>query len=230
MDSAIHRKCHAKTYCKQSGILCDKYCVGFNQLQTIYELSQIPKKYQFDKPLHAEDDDFEAFKALNEFKLDVEERIANGEGLFLISKRKGTGKTSWVTKIANEYIRKVALTNNLRTRVLFINVPEFLERVKESFNSKDEELDRISDDIKTADLVIWDDIGTETHTKWVRTRLYSYINYRDGEMLSNFYTSNVPMEALESDDMLGDRIASRILGHSELFEFVGRIDNRRTQE
>lgn len=219
-------RCQAETYCKGFGTKCSVYCVGYVQLQTIYALSKIPKKYQFDIKLKAPDCDYDVYVQLNEFKDDIEAKIEQGEGLFLLSETKGNGKTSWACKIANEYIKKIALTNNMRCRVLFINVPRFIDRMKDAFDKDDDELDEMKQDIHECDLVIWDDIGTETPTTWVRTQLYNFISHREAEGLSQFFTSNVPIETLEDETYLGERIVSRILGQCEVVEFFGRDERK----
>lgn len=222
------KKCQAESYCKGFPTKCSVYCVGYVQLQAIYEMSKIPKKYQFDITLKAPECDYDEYVRLNEFKEDVQSKVEAGEGLFLLSETKGNGKTSWVCKIANEYIKKIALTNNLRCRVLFINVPNFIDRMKEAFDNPDEELDEMKENIRECDLVIWDDIGTETPTPWVRTQLYNFISHRESECLSQFFTSNVPIEVLEKETYLGERIVSRIIGQCEVVEFFGR-DERKGQ-
>jgi DNA replication protein DnaC len=86
----------------------------------------------------------------------------------------------------------------------------------------DEELVQFKRDLLEVDLVIWDDIGTETPTPWVRLQLYIYISHREAEMMSQIFTSNVPLEVMEREQYLGERIVSRITGQCEIFEFKGR--------
>lgn len=225
------KRCHAETYCKQYNedkSNCHEYCIGFIQLQNIYALSNMPMKYQFEKDneLRPEVVDHSAFISLRDWKNNVLENVEKGRGVFIYSTTKGNGKTTWVCKLMNEYFKKVALKNNLRCRGLFINVPQFLEDLKRSFDNPDEKLQEMIQNIKTADIVIWDDIGTETPTSWVRTLLYSFINERDGNLKSQFFTSNVSLEQMEQEEWLGERIVSRIVGCTDLFEFTGTIDRR----
>lgn len=220
------KRCHADTYCKQAkSEKCTEFCIGYVQLQNIYELSNLPKRYQFDIPLIA-GQDMESFIKLRDFMDNVVENVEQGRGLVLYSKTKGNGKTSWACKIMNAYFKAVALTNNMRCRGLFLNVPDFLQKIRENFNNPSEETQELIENVQEADLVIWDDIGTENPSDWVRERLYTFINKREAEGLSNIYTSNIPLETLENNKYLGDRIVSRILGQCSVIEFVGG-DRRR---
>lgn len=202
---------------------CDEYCIGYNQIQNIYALSNMPKKYQYALPLSAPDDDYDAYIYLNEFKDKVEEHIEKGHGLFIHSKTKGNGKTSWACKIMNEYFRRVAMNNNLRCRGCFVNVPKFLDMLRDDMNAetRSESLLELREHIMTADLVIWDDIGTENPSKWVRQTLYKYINHREAEEKSQIFTSNVSLGDLVRDEYLGERVVDRIRGQCHQIEFIG---------
>ena len=83
---------------------------------------------------------------------------------------------------------------------------------------KDPEFDEILRMIKTCRLLIIDDIGAERVTDWVRERMVSIINTRVSNNLTTIYTSNLSPEELRGE--LGDRIASRILGSSQVVEIT----------
>lgn len=183
-------------------------------------MSNMPKKYQFENQLNA-GQDRDAFVFLRDWQNDVQTHVENGDGLFLISETKGNGKTSWSCKIMNEYFKKVALTNNLRCRGLFINVPQFFQDLKRSFDNPNEDFQELLNNIKTADLVIWDDIGTESPTKFVRDTLYTFINYRYSEEKSQIFTSNVLLEQMSDENWLGERTVSRIVGSCDVVKFTG---------
>lgn len=223
------KKCWAESYCKmfnEQRTNCHAHCIGYIQLQNLYSMSNMPKKYQYDMPLVPDDIDRQSFLYLKEWKENVKENVEQGRGLFLYSKTKGTGKTSWACKIANEYARHVALKNNLRCRILFVPVPGFLDEMRQNMNNPTEEFQEMRENIKKADLVIWDDIGTESPTNWVREQLYIFINNREANGLSQIFTSNVDLELLKDEKYLGERIVSRIVGSCDLIEFKSKIDRR----
>lgn len=215
-------RCQAEAYCKGFPHKCQEFCIGYVQMQNIYDLSYIPKKYQFEIPLVPDQEDRSAFMTLREFQLSVEDHIKEGHGLFIHSKSKGNGKTSWACKIMNEYFRKVAMTNNLRCRGLFVNVPEFLDKLRDAMDEPSEEVRDFCQEIMRADLVIWDDIGTENPSKWVRQTLYKYINYRESNAKSQIFTSNIPLMELVKEEFLGERVVNRIKGQCKIIEFVGQ--------
>jgi DNA replication protein DnaC len=218
------KRCHAESYCKQFNEQrsnCHEHCIGFIQLQNIYTLSNMPKRYQFENQLHA-GQDRDSFIYLRDWMQDVTKHVEAGEGLFLISETKGNGKTSWSCKIMNEYFKRVALTNNLRCRGLFINVPQFFQDLKQSFDNPSDEFTELMNNIKTADLVIWDDIGTESPTRFVRDTLYTFINHRYAEEKSQIFTSNVSLEMMNNENWLGERTVSRIVGSCEIVRFSGQ--------
>jgi DNA replication protein DnaC len=215
------KRCQAETYCKGYPNKCHDLCIGYVQLQIIYKLSRMPLKYQYPIKLEAtENDDLDSFYLLNDFKNNVMEHVRKGDSLFIFSRNKGNGKTSWACKIMNEYFKHVALNNNQSCRGLFINVPEFFDTLRRDMDNPSEEVEELIRNIRKADIVIWDDIGTETPTKWVREKLYTYINYRESNLKTQIFTSNIPPDILKQEEYLGERIVSRILGQCAVIEFV----------
>lgn len=229
--------CYARSYCRKFGDehQCNYECVAYHQMNTIFELSHLPKRYRYELPLRPDEVDLPKFRQLKEW-IDVEEvevdgkikfvhkildKVKNGEGLFLWSETKGNGKTSWAAKIMQAYFRAVGPTNNMRTRGLFINVPELLEEMRRNMDNPTEEHRTLVDLIKKVDLVVFDDIGTESPTRWVREQLYIMINKRYSNQLCTIFTSNMSLAQLGHEEVLGDRIASRIEGSCTKIEFRG---------
>jgi DNA replication protein DnaC len=167
----------------------------------------------------------DVYKELNRWRLDVKYNVYRGKGLFLYSETKGNGKTSWACKILNEYLKKVCLTNNLKCRGIFVNVPDFLQGVRNEISTDGNDMHELVDHIKEADIVVWDDIGVEKPSDWVREQLYILINYRESNNLSQVYTSNINLSTLQNEKYLGGRIVSRINGQCDKYEFKG--DDRR---
>lgn len=205
---------------------CGRYCIGRIQMSNIYALSNMPKRFRKHIGLVPEPQDRPTFIKLRDWMDNVVENVRQGKGLFIVGETKGTGKTTWACKIMNEYFLKVALKNNLRCRGLFINVPQFFQELRHSFDNPSEEFNEILENIRTADLVIWDDIGTESPTNFVRDTLYTYIDYRYANEKSQIFTTNVSIDKLRHDDWIGERTVSRILGSCELMELKAKNDKR----
>jgi DNA replication protein DnaC len=84
----------------------------------------------------------------------------------------GCGKTHLASAIANYQIRSG------RT-VFFAVVPDLLDHLRSTF-SPDSKVtyDHVFEAVKTAPLLILDDLGTETGTPWAQEKLYQILNYR----------------------------------------------------
>ena len=155
---------------------------------------------------------------LDNYKNDVLSMVDEGRGLYIWGKSTGNGKTSWACKIMSYFFRKIAFNTGLENEGLYIFLPTFLEDLRDNYDNKDPEFDEILRMIKTCRLLIIDDIGAERVTDWVRERMVSIINTRVSNNLTTIYTSNLSPEELRSE--LGDRIASRVLGSSQVVEIT----------
>jgi DNA replication protein DnaC len=216
--------CWAKLNCKGYPNQCGWYCVGFNQLSNLYELSHMPIRYQRNVVLNLEDTDEGAkdrgqYLFLKQWLENVEENVNMGNGLYIHSKGKGNGKTAWSCKIVNQYFMKVALKNNMRCRGIFVNVPAFLQELRDAMDNPSEELNEKVNNIRSADIVVWDDIGTENPSNWVRERLYDFINHRYSNEMTQIFTSNMTLDELAHEKFMGERIVSRIKGQCQTIEF-----------
>lgn len=121
-----------------------------------------------------------------------------GKWLYIFSKTKGSGKTFLSCALANEILKREDIC------LKFISVPELLEMTKESYKDfvKKENLEII----RTSDLLILDDVGTEVKKDWVDTELFRLIDYRSNSRKVTIFTSNVEMERLKLNDRIVDRI------------------------
>ena len=111
----------------------------------------------------------------------------------------GNGKTHLAAAIAN-------YRTNVGEPVLFVVVPDLLDHLRASFNpASNVRLDKRFDEVKTAPLLVLDDLGTESATAWAREKLYQLFNYRYNARLPTVITTAVPVEELDP------RLASRML-------------------
>lgn len=213
-------KCFAEDYCKRDRSECSEVCGGYRVLRALYRLSRVPERYCYSIPLSPEDEDIKAFEALDAFKSDIVQNVSEGKSLYIWGKNTGCGKTSWACKIMSYYFRKVAFESGLENEGLFIYLPTFLEDLRNSYSNPDEDFAEVLEMVKKCKLLIIDDIGAEKVTEWVRERLVSIINTRVSGGLSTIYTSN-----LSPDELLAqfeERIASRVLGCSQIVEIAGK--------
>ena len=212
-------KCYASDYCQKDKSSCSDVCGGYRVLRALYNFSRIPERYRYTIALKPENgEDLEAFTKLDNYKNDVLSMVDEGRGLYIWGKSTGNGKTSWACKIMSYFFRKIAFNTGLENEGLYIFLPTFLEDLRDNYDNKDPEFDEILRMIKTCRLLIIDDIGAERVTDWVRERMVSIINTRVANNLTTIYTSNLSPEELRGE--LGDRIASRVLGSSQIVEIT----------
>ena len=121
----------------------------------------------------------------------------NGMGLYIHSGTKGSGKTMLACCMIGE------ITKRYNGSVKFINILDFLEMTKKSYDGDNE-----VNAIYQASLLVLDDIGVQMSREWVDTVLYRLINERYNNRLPTIYTSNIPVEHLKMDDRIIDRIES----------------------
>ena len=163
--------------------------------------------------------DLQAFTNLNIIKTDIVSFAKNGDNIYIYSKIPGNGKTSWAIKLIQSYINKIWAESQLTCRVLFINVPKFLLSLKASISNQSDYIDHINRYVNSADIVVWDDIGTKVATEFEHEHLLSLIDSRLLDNKANIFTSNIIPNELSG--FIGDRLASRIINTSKTIEFLG---------
>lgn len=217
-------RCYAEDYCKKDKASCSELCGGYRVLRALYSLSRIPVKYQYKMDLIPEKEDMQSFIELNEFKENVVDHVARGEGLYIWGENTGNGKTSWACKIMGYYFRKVAFSSGLEKEGLYIYLPTFLDDLRNSYSVSSPEFEEELEMVKSCRLLIVDDIGAERVTEWVRERIVSIINTRSANGLCTIYTSNLSLKGL-ADKLGDDRISSRIRGSVTEINLLG-MDKR----
>lgn len=198
---------------------CNMGCVRFMEFDSLYYQSGIPFKMQYPIVLRPESSDKEAFLRLRDIKDSIEDWVADGNSLLIYSPICGNGKTSWAIKLMQKYFERMWAGNGFRCIGLYVNVTDFLFRAKEAITQPDDDLMVLKENLKNADLVIWDDIGVTALSKYDYDLLIGFINSRILKGKANIYTSNSTEEKLE--EYLGQRLKSRIFNESEVIEFVG---------
>lgn len=229
--------CMFKSYCglKDNPEL-NGYCVLCRDKGLYYLISKhyliktlIPKIY-LSKQIIELDLQGEATEAL--FYLDnIYKLVKEGKGMYCWGEQTGTGKTTVCSLALLRFLFEDVQANPYMTdnrRVLYINTPEFLDRIRKSYSSEDESLEQLMEELfdlyRAPKLILFDDIGAEKSTEWVQERLYSILNFRAANGLACLFTSNLSLDQLERK--LGSRIASRIRGFTRDLKFSGK-DHRR---
>ncbi len=125
----------------------------------------------------------------------------------------GVGKTYLVACVAN------MMAKNGNT-VAFVHVPTLMQRLKSYLDNRDE-FENVIYKMKSADIAIFDDIGAESVTSWVRDELLlPILNDRAERKRTTWFTSNEDLKSLknhymynqkgEKEEMKAIRILERI--------------------
>ena len=124
------------------------------------------------------------------------------DGWLLFLGPHGAGKTHLAAAIAN-YRRQRGETP------LLVVVPDLLDYLRRGF-AGDEPRGSYEtfDQMKTAPLLILDDLDAQTGIAWVRDRLFQLLNYRHTARLPTVITTALTL------DELGERLASRLVDHA----------------
>ncbi len=111
----------------------------------------------------------------------------------------GSGKTHLAAAIGN--YRKA-----MGDEPIFVVVPDLLDHLRATFSpSSAISYDRRFEEVRSAPLLILDDLGTQSATPWAREKLYQLLNYRYNARLPTVITS------AQSLDDIDARIRSRML-------------------
>lgn len=123
----------------------------------------------------------------------------NPQGWLYLTGPNGSGKTHLAAAIGNYRAQ-------LGYPPLMVGVPDLLDHLRATFAPGSAvNLDRRFDEIRSAPLLILDDLGTESATPWAREKLYQLFNYRYITELPTVITSDKLPNELES------RLESRLI-------------------
>ncbi len=133
-----------------------------------------------------------AFKAATQFSEDP-------AGWLVLMGGYGCGKTHLAAAIGN--YRKA-----LGEEPIFVVVPDLLDHLRAAFNPNSPvSYDRRFEDVRTAPLLILDDLGTQSATPWAREKLYQILNYRYNARLPTVITTAQSLKEID------ERVRSRML-------------------
>lgn len=199
---------------------CNGCCIRYMKMHYLVNNALLTKKQQHPDNLIPDEIDRLAFYSLFKIKENIVDYVKEGKNLFIYSNNNGNGKTQWSLKIMLKYFSKIWSSDGFTVRGLFINVTRLCNALKDGITKDIDYLNHIKDNIYTADLVIWDDIGLKSLTSFEHDYLYSYINARMESGKSNIFTSNLIGEDFRN--FMGDRLYSRITGCDDIITLRGK--------
>lgn len=128
----------------------------------------------------------------------------------------GLGKTFLSNCIVNELLKQ-------GKTVMYQTAPVMLDDLIADLFAKPENQSGISKNLLTADLLVIDDLGTETMNSMKFTELYKIINTRllnqNGKSLKTIISTNLDLKGLFNT--YDERLASRFIGYYDIYRFFG---------
>lgn len=121
------------------------------------------------------------------------------KGWLVFTGSHGSGKTHLAAAIAN-------YAQDLGKMPLFVMVPDLLDHLRATFNPNSPvSYDRRFEDVRNSELLVLDDLGTQSATPWAREKLYQLFTHR--------YNAQLPTVITTADtlDTMDPRIRSRML-------------------
>lgn len=143
-------------------------------------------------------------KAIRWWLGEIDTMREQGMGLYLYSSTKGSGKTRMAASIANELILSQGMSVKFATSVQILN------EIKASWNKEDGVTEhQLLEDLSKTEILVIDDFGIERIKDWIEEKLYHIINARYINRRITIFTSNMPIDRLEYDDRITNRIKER---------------------
>lgn len=120
-------------------------------------------------------------------------------GWLVLSGGYGCGKTHLAAAVANYRV-------GAGREPVFVVVPDLLDHLRSTFGpSSNVTYDELFEEVRSAPLLVLDDLGTQSATSWAREKLYQILNHR--------YVAGLPTVITTSStiDEIDPRIRSRML-------------------
>lgn len=212
-----NNRCWYYGCCKKANTRdCTAYCVKYLEMLTMFEKSNLPKKWW--KPISLiANEDVKAFERLSEIKSHIVDFVNSGCNIYIYSQNYGNGKTSWAVKLLSAYFDKTWYGNGFKCKGLFIDSTQFLTRKKGLITKIDEQYLALEKMAQNVNLAVWDDISACKLTDYDFQTLYTPINSRMFSGKSNIFTGAADRQQLEY--YLGSTLASKIWNNCEIIEF-----------
>ena len=139
-----------------------------------------------------------AFRAAQEF-------AEQPKGWLMLMGGYGSGKTHLAAAVGN--YRK-----GMGDDPIFVVVPDLLDHLRATFGpASNVSYDELFNRVKSAPILILDDLGTQSATPWAREKLYQIFNERYNAKLPTVITTSEKLEELDAriqSRMLDDRLCS----------------------
>jgi len=138
-------------------------------------------------------------KSLDKAFMAAQQFAEKPKGWLVLMGAYGTGKTHLAAAIGHY---RLAMGDD----PIFSVVPDLLDHLRATFSPTSTiSYDSVFSQVRTANLLILDDLGTQNATPWAREKLYQILNYRYETRLPTVITTSATLEEIDP------RIRSRML-------------------
>lgn len=213
------------TICNDTGYVDGNKCSCFlkMQIELIYDYSQMKELIKTDNfdNLSREYYTGEALDLFDKAVLTCKNFISNFNSDYhnlLFYGTVGTGKSFLSSCVAKELLEKGC-------SIIYVSAIQLFQTISNNIFSYDKDaFIQISEALLSCDLLIIDDLGTETTNDFIRSRLFDLVNERMLRHKSIIISTNLSLEDIRS--RYSDRVFSRLYSQFELLHLAGVKDIR----
>lgn len=207
--------------CKDTGYIGNSkcHCLTKKIIDSLYESSNIKAVLETENfstytDKYYSDEIKPAMARIYDYSKSFVENFNTYSGNVLFWGRPGCGKTFMSNCIAKE------LLDNGKS-VMYFTAYHLFELIAQKTFSKGVSEDLLSmDDFLGCDLLIIDDLGSETVNSFTVSQLFLILNERNLSKKSTIISTNLDIQQLK--DIYSERSVSRIIGNYDIFEFSGK--------
>lgn len=214
--------CWYKEGCNMVEPNCQRVCHRYLEMNHLINNCGMKNAHKYLKALTPTKIELDAYLRLKHIKDNIKQFVELGGNLYITSQWLQTGKTSWSLKLLYKYFDEIWAGNGFRTRGYFLYVPEFLSNLKMYEYKTSPEYKTINNVLKTADLVVWDDITGRALSEEEQNILNLYMDKRATADKSNIFTGiTIDPNKASLTDLVGIRLAGRIQTNCETVMLAG---------
>lgn len=215
--------------------MLQNFCMPYRMANHNFDLAGVPARFRFAN-VNDYRDNQELLRCLRSILKALKE--GRNVSVFCHSRETGTGKSHYAATILNTY-----LTDKLREVAgnkgdifpeepfgFFIDYAYLINMLRDRY--KDDYTPEAINFALEANLLVLDDVGSGKMSDYAREQTNILINHRYSNNLATIITSNLSLEELEREDMLGKRAVSRIRDGAIVldFNFKDRRDVRASRK
>lgn len=199
---------------------CQRTCHRYLEMNYLINNCGMKNAERYLKTLKPQNTEFEAYLKLKQIKDNIVDFVQQGKNLYIKSEYLQTGKTSWALKMLYKYFDEIWSGNGFRIRGYFLYVPEFLSNMRTLEYKNSPEYRLLTNVLRTADLVIWDDITGNALNQQEQSIINLFIDRRFIEEKANIFTG-LHNQHTDLEGLLGFKLANRITTNCQTVELLG---------